>query len=172
MKFEMLLKKLEPQLKAIARKVSRNDCYFNVEDLYQEEVIHLWEEYTHGTISDKTESYVLQGCYFFLKNFIRTHHHKIDQCCITADWREDASPIDLGEVKAGGRFIESLEMDVLKERIKELLTPREWAVLLGLTEGVTRRQIGERLGISHVMVLKIEKHLREKCAYMRKEFYA
>lgn len=171
MRFEMLLKKLDPQLKAIARKVSRNDCYFNVEDLYQEEVVHLWEEYVCGTIFDKTESYILQGCYFFLKNFIRTHHHKIDQCCTSTDWtKESASDID--EIKDEGHFVESLETGGLKEKVKELLTPREWAVLLGLAEGLTRRQIGGQLGVSHVMVLKIEKHLREKCAYMRKEFYA
>ncbi len=42
------------------------------------------------------------------------------------------------------------------------LTEREKEVLAFLLEGLTLREIGEKIGVSHVMVVKIKKTLRRK----------
>ena len=75
--FEELVKRLSTKLKGIAYKVHWAGYYFNNDDLYQESLLHLWHEYNAGTLSDKTDSYILQGCYFHLKNYMRTALDKV-----------------------------------------------------------------------------------------------
>ena len=75
--FEQLVKRLSPKLKGISYKVHWAGYFFNNEDLYQEALLHLWKQYKAGTLSDKTDSYILQGCYFYLKNYMRTALDKV-----------------------------------------------------------------------------------------------
>ena len=69
--FEDLLKKISPVLKRITYRLNGHYAFFNDEDLYQEALIHLWQDYQGGKLQDKTDSYILQGCYFYLKNYLR-----------------------------------------------------------------------------------------------------
>ena len=43
------------------------------------------------------------------------------------------------------------------------LTGREKALLPFFAEGLTLRQIGKKIGVSHVAVLKIREAIRKKC---------
>jgi RNA polymerase sigma factor (sigma-70 family) len=47
------------------------------------------------------------------------------------------------------------------------LDEREQEVLRLLMEGLTVREIGDRLGISHVMVVKLWRRMRDKCRALR-----
>ena len=71
MSFEELSKKLSPTVKRIAYKLNGRYRSFSHDDLYQEAFLHLWNNFNSGKLSDKTDSYILQGCYFHLKNYIR-----------------------------------------------------------------------------------------------------
>lgn len=77
MGFEELIKKLSPKLTRITYRLNGRFSFFNHEDLYQESLIHLWLKFKQGDLSDKTESYILQGCYFHLKNYIRKNCNKV-----------------------------------------------------------------------------------------------
>ena len=69
--FEVLIKRVSPTLKRITYRLNGHFSFFNDEDLFQEALIHLWEDYQKGKIQDKTDSYILQGCHFHLKNYLR-----------------------------------------------------------------------------------------------------
>lgn len=71
MSFQELHQKLSPTIKRIAYRLNGHYRSFNHDDLYQEATIHLWSNFLKGKLSDKTDSYILQGCYFHLKNYIR-----------------------------------------------------------------------------------------------------
>src|SRR3989338_8416537 len=71
MSFEELVKKLTPRLKGITHRLNGRFTFFNDEDLFQEALINLWQDFRDGALDDKTDSYILQGCYFHLKNYIR-----------------------------------------------------------------------------------------------------
>ncbi|MCX5703357.1 MAG: hypothetical protein NT066_02530, partial [Candidatus Omnitrophica bacterium] len=76
MPFESLIKRISPTLKRITYKLNGHFSFFNDEDLYQEALIHLWQDFREGKLDDKTDSYILQGCHFHLKNYIRKNYDK------------------------------------------------------------------------------------------------
>ena len=47
-----------------------------------------------------------------------------------------------------------------------MLTDRERYVFGLYLQGLTTREIGNRLNVSHVMVVKIEKRISEKCRHL------
>lgn len=149
------------------------------QDLYQEAVLHLWEESRKNVLCDKTESYVLQGCYFFLKNYIRTHYTRIERQSLplqTAADSPDCMPDILSKLAAdeygSSRLHDRIEAASLKEAAQKCLLPREREILSCYLGGFTTREIGRRLGISHVRVVKIGKAIRDKCKDMRTEVFS
>ncbi len=72
MEFNTLIKRISPKLKGIAFKLKGFVSFLSEEDFYQEAVSYLWSAHKAGTLDDKTDSYILQGCYFHLRNYIRT----------------------------------------------------------------------------------------------------
>jgi RNA polymerase sigma factor (sigma-70 family) len=168
MNFEEILKRLSPTIKRIAYKLKGYSPYINEEDLYQEAMSHLWVDYKEGKLSDKTDSYILQGCYFHLKNYLRKN--KTRSLLLSLDgvvydeegqelrvdnilyWQDPHSALDEIHVKF---FLEQINNNGLTKREKEVF-------YLAL-EGLTTREIGRRLGVSHVRVVKLQKKIREKC---------
>jgi len=55
------------------------------------------------------------------------------------------------------------------EEIQKVMTGREREVLLLCLEGMTTREIGKLLGISHVSVVKTRSRIKEKYARLRRE---
>ena len=167
MSFEELVKKVSPTLKRITYKLNGHHASFNHEDLCQEALLYLWLEYKAGTWDDKTQSYILQGCYFHLKNFIRTHADKASLVSIEASRNQEDEDFDLGEALALKACESSRDLAhcvMLIEQIRNNgLTPREKEVFNLSLEGLTVREIGARMGISHVMVVKLSKTMRQKC---------
>jgi DNA-directed RNA polymerase specialized sigma subunit len=81
------------------------------------------------------------------------------------------SPVDedgtmLGEIMASQdpSSSEQLEDKTLYEEVRQSgLDERELKIINMCTEGLTTREMGERLGISHVAIVKLRKKIREKC---------
>jgi RNA polymerase sigma factor (sigma-70 family) len=168
MTFEQLVKKISPTIKRIAYKLKGHNAFFSEEDLYQEALVHLWRSFNAGKLLDKTDSYILQGCYFHLKNHLRCLKDRIRAFSLNSVITindEDDSCGDLELADENSRhYLEDLNTRLLAETIcNNGLTPREKKILFFYAQGLTTRQIGSRLGISHVRVIKLTRKIKEKC---------
>ncbi len=161
--FEVLVKRIAPTLKRITRKLNGHHSFFNDEDLYQEALTRLWTDYRQGGLEDKTDSYILQGCYFHLRNYLRKTRDNVTLLSLNSPIGEDGiNPEDylnLQDLSALENMERHLQFDFAG---KASLTEREKTILGYFIEGLSMREIGSKLGISHVMVLKIRKKIKEK----------
>lgn len=159
MGFEDFLKRLTPKIRAIAYKLNRGFSSMDEEDLFQEAVVFLWKNFNSGAFADKTESYILQGCYFHLQNHIRMSKDRFSRLCL--DNAEET--VDLPDPRHED-FIEQLNNRMLADVIcNNGLTDREKKLLPLFAQGLTTRQIGARVGLSHVRVVKMKKTIGDKC---------
>jgi len=166
--FEELVKRISPKLKGIAYRLNGHFSFFNEEDLYQEAMVALWQDFQDGTLNDKTDSYILQGCYFHLKNYIRKTSDKMNLLSLDSVINtEDTTLEERLSLENPERSFDELNCKMLVERLQNNgLTQREKEVFSFCLEGLTTREIGERLGISHVRVVKIKASIRRKSNYL------
>ncbi|MDD4894623.1 MAG: sigma-70 family RNA polymerase sigma factor [Candidatus Omnitrophica bacterium] len=166
MYFQTLVNRISPKLKGITHRLNGRFTFFNDEDLYQEAMSQLWVDYTGGKLFDKTDSYILQGCYFHLKNHIRKVQ---DKACLvsmqTLIGEEENSELEsLLCLEDPRSCLEDTHNKILIEEImNDGLTTREKEVFSLCLKGLTTREIGKLLGISHVMVVKLRSRIKDKC---------
>jgi len=166
MDFQTLVNRISPKLKGITHRLNGHFTFFNDEDLYQEAMSHLWIDYNGGKLFDKTDSYILQGCYFHLKNHIRKVQ---DKACLVSmhtliGEKEDTELESLLCLEDPRSCFEDTHNKILIEEIlNDGLTAREKEVFSLCLEGLTTREIGKILGISHVMVVKLRGKIKDKC---------
>jgi len=157
MDFRILLEKITPALRFIARK-HLLASFYDEEDLYQEMCLYLWQHYAHGLPIGINESYVIKGCEFHIQNFMRKGRQKV----IMSSLDELVSPegATLGDLledkrgEPGTRMADRITIDEIRAMD---LTEKERSVLSCLLKGCTVREAAAQLGISHVMVLKHKK---------------
>lgn len=165
MEFDALTKKLSPTVKRIAYKLNGRYRSFSHDDLYQEAFLHLWNDFRAKKLEDKTDSYILQGCYFHLKNYIRKVN---ERPVISLDMQVNEEGLSLEEVLPLKFAIQEdcrsqLHVKFLVEAIQNNgFSPREKKILMFLKDGLTTRDIGKRIGLSHVSIVKTVKRIREK----------
>lgn len=168
MHFECVVKRISPTLKRIAHRLNGHFSYFNDEDLYQEALLHLWKNFREGKLNNKTDSYILQGCYFHLKNYIRKAKLPIKLISIETIVN-DGEATNLGETvwlqdNNSKRYLDALNNKMLLETIcNNGFTKREREVLSLCLEGLTTRELGKKLDISHVRVVKLKSKIKAKC---------
>jgi len=166
--FELLIKRLSPKLKGIAYKAHWTGQFFNHEDLYQEALVHLWRDYNAGILSDKTDSYILQGCYFYLKNYVRGAFDKTRAVSLdepaSSDGESRMDSLCASGNESARDFIDQLDSKMTAEAIRNNgLTDKEKLLLPLFSEGLTTRQIGSRIGMTHVGVIKMRRVIAGKC---------
>ena len=135
------------------------------QDLFQEALIHLWSDFASGDLDDKTDSYILQGCYFHLKNYIRK-----TQDPATLLEPQPASCEEEGRASKRCSIAEGLASYDEVEAILQIEAMTEGGITARgkrrsfsfCLEGMTTREIGKKLGISHVSVVKIRNKIKEK----------
>ncbi|MCM8780264.1 MAG: sigma-70 family RNA polymerase sigma factor [Candidatus Omnitrophica bacterium] len=167
MKFETLITRIVPKLKSITYKLGNYLSAANSQDLFQEALLHLWQDYRQGKLSNKTDSYILQGCYFYLKNYIRKEKpgKKIFSLnALIGDKETKLEEILIYNNSDGQDYREHLNNKLLADAINNNgLTKKEKKILFLYADGLTTREIGNRFGISHVSVVKAMKLIRQKC---------
>ena len=129
------------------------------EDLYQEAVVSLYERYLKGELNEKNNTYLINSCRFALNNYLRKARPKIKTSSL-----EEIGEDNLDESAATKDESPNNDEEFFVEEIvsSAKLNPREVRVLKLLFAGYTCRDAGKFLGISHVMILKIKKHIEEK----------
>ncbi len=166
MNFEELHKKLSPTIKRIAYRLSGHYRLFNHDDLYQEAIIHLWSNFLKDKLSDKTDSYILQGCYFHLKNYIRKNNDRFNIVSVNTvlSTNEGATMQDiLGEFWACDDCRGDLHNKFLVHCIRNNgFNSKEIKLLDYFSQGLSTREIGKCMGVSHVSVVKMMKKIRVK----------
>ena len=161
MSFDVLMKRISPTLQRITQKLNGHFTFMDHEDLFQEALLHLWADFQGGALDDKTDSYLLQGCYYHLKNYIRTVQDKaplvslndmVDEEAVRLEEILEAEDVAVFDYVDGKMQVEAL--------LESGLTQRERDVLALSMEGMTTREIGQKLGISHVAVVKVRNKLK------------
>lgn len=170
MDFLLLYNRIAPRLRRIARSRNGHGFFIDEDDLYQEMCVHLWNKFRDGVPSGINDSYIIKGCEFHILNYMRTK-------------REKAQIMSLEEpVNENGYMLKDVlpavseSMDKYIDRKMTIdsimnngFTKREKDVFSLLLKGYTVREAGERLGISHVMVVKLKKRLIDKWQRKRKK---
>lgn len=168
-KFEVMVNRVGPVLHRIAHRLNGHFTFIDEDDLYQEALMHLWRSLEKGVLDDKTDSYILQGCYFHLKNYLRVALDKARLVSLykLLDEEDEHTLEDILSVTDTKSF-DNMDEALLKEKFESSgLNSREKEILSLLMDGLTMREVGERLGISHVMVIKIKNKIKEKCSGLR-----
>ena len=159
--FDVLMQRISPMLQRITQKLNGHFTFMDHEDLFQEALLHLWTDFQDGLLNDKTDSYVLQGCYYHLKNYIRTVQDKaplvsfgsiVDDEAVSLEEILEAGDVAVFDYVDGKMQVEAL--------LESGLSPKERDVLGLSMERMTTREIGQRLGISHVAVVKFRNKLK------------
>jgi RNA polymerase sigma factor (sigma-70 family) len=167
MSFELLVKKLSPKLKIIAHKLNGRYTTFSDEDLFQEALINLWFKYQSGQTIDKKESYLIQGAYFQMKNFIRKSYKAVDRNSVSLNNYFDKNGRTFEEYfysEKSHEAFDRIEEKIVLENKKNILNQRERRVLDLAIQGLATRMIGEKIEASHVTVVKIMKKIKIKIA--------
>ena len=167
--FENRLKRLSPTLRRITHKLNGHLSFFDDDDLYQEATECLWVWFCHGDLDNKTDSYLLQGCYYHLKNYLRKTLDKARLVSLSGIVDEEGSEMEEFLAYDDKTTEDSAAKIFLTEELGSAgLTSREEAVLKYSLKGLTTREIGLKLCISHVMVVKLKKHIKNKCGSIKR----
>lgn len=166
--FESLVKRISPTLKRITYRLNGHFSFFNDEDLFQEALIHLWVDFQENKLQDKTDSYILQGCHFHLKNYLRKVRPKMKtislELLINDEEDRNSGEALLLEGRDSQNAVDNLNNKLLVEAIRNNgFGRREKDILSFYSQGLTTRAIGQKLGISHVRVIKLMRRIKDKC---------
>ncbi|MCM8807699.1 MAG: sigma-70 family RNA polymerase sigma factor [Candidatus Omnitrophica bacterium] len=160
MEYLELIKKLKSKLEHMVKGLKNGGDGFDIDDCLQEIYLYLWIEWNNGNIKGKNESYILKGCYYHLKNFLRKN--KSLKFISLEEMMENNSLFDVPNNSQNSYLIDF-------EKMYNILNEREKKVVNFIMAGYTIREIGKNLGISHVMVLKIIKKIRSKISNLKIE---
>lgn len=163
MSFETLFNKISPRLKRIARNHNGHGHFIDQEDLYQEMCIYLWNNYKYGLPAGINDAYAVRGCEFHILNYLKKEREKAVMVSLETPINEE-----------GGTLKDILEdtEEPLSRRIDKKMTVdeinnngfsvKEKEIFSLLLHGYTVREAGEKLGISHVMVVKHKNNIIKK----------
>ena len=163
MEFEKLYKRISPRLKRIACFYSAREHAFDRDDLYQEMSGHLWNNFKDGAPEGLKDTYIIKGCEFHILNYMRKQREKVYKISMEEPLNESGDT--LRETLSDGA--ESIDKTVDKKMLVDYImnngfSKREKEVFGLLLEGYTVREAGKKIGISHVMVVKLKNRLIEQ----------
>lgn len=148
-------------VRGMVHMVSRDAAMHD--DLMQEACIHLWLRETERP--GQSSYWYLQSCRFHLQNLLRKGR-SVDSCkhrqslCLACELEE------AGETAANWLAQEPSILSVvcardLMEALTQWLTPREKETLALLADGLSLREIAQRLQLSHTSIVKHRRRIAE-----------
>lgn len=161
--FEAFLAKLDGAMRRLVRRFQGNGySWFDEEDLLQELRQHLWQRFRQGDFEDKPTSYIITSCRFQLQNYLRKQRRAPETLSLDAPINGSGSSL-LEVIEPYAPSEETLDARILINEIRNNgLTRREKEVFEELLTGRTTREIGSRIGISHVRVVHIRAQIVAK----------
>ncbi len=150
MDYHDLLNRLAPVLRRTARAMARPSAGVDADDLYQEGLIWLWEGHRKGAWAGRPDGWILGGARFHLMNRRRREAlRRRKEAPLGADPAADPS--------------EAIDRRLLvREMLDDGLLPDEKEALRLRYGGLTIREAGRRMGVSHVRVVQLQQSIREK----------
>ncbi|OGW75655.1 MAG: hypothetical protein A2Z72_08995 [Omnitrophica bacterium RBG_13_46_9] len=178
MDFAIMFSRVSPRLRKMAKRLAayrRNARFFDHTDIYQEMCLSLWNNYRYGVPEDINDAYIIKGCEFHIRNYLRKERVKANVVSLDEPVNEDGDT--LKEILPDRRRpLESIvdEQAALRD-IRCISNERENKIFTFMLAGHTIREIGKKLNISHVMVIKHKKRaiarlLRNK-GYQTRAFF-
>lgn len=161
MGFNELYERISPRLKRIANFYSARGVSFDRDDLFQEMSGYLWHTYNKDGVPEGiNDTYIIKGCEFHILNYMRKEKEKVYKVSLEQPLNENGDT--LKETLSDNS--ESLDKTVDKKMLVDYVmnngfSKREKEVFGLLLEGYTVREAGGKLGISHVMVVKLKNRL-------------
>lgn len=163
MDFETLLKKISPILKRIAKSHNGHGFFIDEEDLYQEMCIHLWSNFGDGTPGGVNTSYIVKSCEFYILNYLRKVREKARIVSLEEPINEDGDTLKDILPDRKEPLDKFIDRDLtIKDIRNNRLSRREREVFSLLLKGLTVREAGKELGVSHVMVVKVKNRIIKK----------
>lgn len=156
------LKRIKYPLTAIIRKLNIHYHYIDSDDLYQEALLYLWQQEKSHKLTGKNDSYILQGCYYHLKNYLRKSLKSRDYKLKELNDGAKDDHLDQHVHKNKLEMFHSLDEYLYYQDFNQTLSIKEKALLDLRLKGLTTREIGKELGISHTMVSKMRKKIEKK----------
>lgn len=163
MDFETLLKKISPILKIIAKSHNGHGFFIDEEDLYQEMCIHLWSNFADGLSGGVNTSYIVKSCEFYILNYLRKAREKARIVSLEEPINEDGDTLKDILPDRKEPLDKFIDKDLTIEAIRNnCLSRREKEIFSLLLKGLTVREAGKELGVSHVMVVKVKNRIIRK----------
>jgi RNA polymerase sigma factor (sigma-70 family) len=128
------------------------------EDLVQEALIHLWmREFEHP---GQSRSWYIQSCRLYLQNYLRKgrsvdggNHRRAASLPITEEEQKDPEP------RVDDTLLSLVCARDLVAELSKWLTPVEKEVLNLSNGGLSAREIGDRLDLSHTSVIRHRRNI-------------
>ncbi len=163
MDFELLYKRISPRLKRIAGFYNNRGYSFDRDDLYQEMTTHLWNNFKDGVPEGLNDAYIVKGCEFHILNYIRKEKEKVYRVSMEEPLNEKGDTLRDSLADKSESLDKSVDKKMLVDHIMNNgFSKREKDVFGLLLQGYTVREAGSKLGISHVMVVKLKNRLINK----------
>lgn len=163
MEFAELVKRFSSYLKRLSNKVAISSHIIGQDDLYQEMLYRLWEGSIRGEFEGKNDAYIRGSCYFHLKNYLRRHTERVNLISLNEPFDEHGNTLEDIIPDQTASFDVRVDDALFIQQMKNKeLTRREQEVTELLGQGYTLRDIGKKLNISHVRVLKIKENIGSK----------
>jgi len=160
MEFEELYKRISPRLKRIASFYNRRGISFDGDDLYQEMARHLWNNFKNGVPEGLNDTYIIKGCEFHILNYMRKHREKAYKVSMEEPLNQNGDTLRESITSSSEGIDKIVDRKMLVDYIMNNgFTKREKDVFGILLKGYTVREAGKKLGISHVMVVKLKNRL-------------
>jgi RNA polymerase sigma factor (sigma-70 family) len=161
--FNAILQRISQNLMNLARKFRGYCLFVDKDDLYQEMSLHLWDRYKKGELAGKTNAYLIQSCKFHIMNYLRKKKDNVLLTSIDEIVSESGETLkdNLPDTERKP-ILEDINDDIAIESITKNASLKEKKIIDLLYKGFTTREIGDRLGISHVMVVKHKKIIAQR----------
>lgn len=160
-KFIQVARSYLPVFHRMAQKIGKLPCWITPDDIVAEMLLNLWECWKRGELESKTRSYILQNCWFSVKNYLRKSEDKVHLISLSEPIDEEGTSLE-ELIESDLNFFRVIEVRQLLDELQKKLTPRENQVLHLQKGEYTTREIARELNISHVRVVKIQHNIKKK----------